>query len=205
MSCAVGKVAAFVIRRAAGGPELLLFEHPYAGIQLPAGTVEDGETAEQAACREAAEETGLAGLELRGWLAVQERRLPDGKGIMRRTASVYSRPDPNSMCWATIRNGLWVSVLRAAPGYLHVTYEEWDQWPDRSYVTYQITGWVAEDAVCEAQRRDFYLFECASATPDRWPVEIDNHVYVLFWAPVSRLPQIVTPQDEWLAYLPQDL
>jgi 8-oxo-dGTP pyrophosphatase MutT (NUDIX family) len=202
MSCTVGKVAAFVIRRTPGGAELLLFEHPYAGIQLPAGTVEEGETAEQAACREAAEETGLAGLALIGWLGAQERRLPEGKGIMARTARAHARPDPTSMCWATIRNGLWVTVLRSAPGYLHVTYEEWDQWPDPAYATYQITGWVAEDAVCEMQRRDFYLFECTAPTPDRWPVAIDDHIYTLFWARLAGLPRLVTPQDEWLAYLP---
>jgi 8-oxo-dGTP pyrophosphatase MutT (NUDIX family) len=205
MPCVVGKVAAFVVRQTPTGIELLLFEHPYAGNQFPAGTVEEGETAEQAACREAEEETGLVGLVLRGRVGTEDRRLPDGRGIMARTAPVYSRPDPNSICWATIRNGLWVRVLRSQPGYLHVTYEEWDQWPDWSYATYQITGWVAEDAVCETQRRDFYLFECTTPTPDRWVVGIDNHVYTLFWAPVANLPQIVTPQDQWLAYLPKDL
>ena len=33
------KVTAFVIRTANHRAELLLFEHPYAGIQIPAGTV----------------------------------------------------------------------------------------------------------------------------------------------------------------------
>ena len=46
---------------------LLLFRHtdyPEAGIQVPAGTVADGEQPESAVLREAFEETGLAGLEL---------------------------------------------------------------------------------------------------------------------------------------------
>ena len=46
---------------------LLVFEHrdsPDAGIQVPAGTVKDGEAPEVAVMREAVEETGLTGLRL---------------------------------------------------------------------------------------------------------------------------------------------
>jgi 8-oxo-dGTP pyrophosphatase MutT (NUDIX family) len=46
---------------------LLIFSHPLqpeAGLQVPAGTMEDGETPEQAVLREAAEETGLDGLRI---------------------------------------------------------------------------------------------------------------------------------------------
>lgn len=39
-------------------------DHPEAGIQLPAGTMEAGETPEDAVLREAFEETGLAGLRI---------------------------------------------------------------------------------------------------------------------------------------------
>ena len=53
------KVTAFVTRTGQDGTKLLLFRHPNAGIQIPAGTVEEGEMLEQAALREVAEETGL--------------------------------------------------------------------------------------------------------------------------------------------------
>lgn len=56
------------------GDRLLVFAHPNApeaGIQVPAGTVEPDEPFEAAAMREAAEETGLAGLELVGFLGDQ--------------------------------------------------------------------------------------------------------------------------------------
>ena len=39
-------------------------DHPEAGIQIPAGTMEDGETPEAAVLREAFEETGLPGLRI---------------------------------------------------------------------------------------------------------------------------------------------
>jgi len=53
------------------GTRLLVFthpNHPEAGIQVPAGTVEPGETPEEAVMREAAEETGLTSLCLQRWI-----------------------------------------------------------------------------------------------------------------------------------------
>lgn len=58
------KVTALITRPGPHGPELLCFEHPSAGVQLPAGTVEAGESFADAAMREAWEETGTLGLEL---------------------------------------------------------------------------------------------------------------------------------------------
>jgi hypothetical protein len=29
----------------------------------------------------------------------------------------------------------------------------------------------------------------------------DNHVFTLFWAPLSALPQIMHPQDQWVEVL----
>jgi 8-oxo-dGTP diphosphatase len=52
---------------------LLVFRHPNnpeAGIQVPAGTMEDGETPEEAVMREAEEESGLGGLTLLSSLGV---------------------------------------------------------------------------------------------------------------------------------------
>lgn len=53
------KVTAVITRRRHEMDELLLIRHPYAGLQLPAGTVEPGEEAAAAVVREAREETGL--------------------------------------------------------------------------------------------------------------------------------------------------
>jgi 8-oxo-dGTP pyrophosphatase MutT (NUDIX family) len=52
------KATAFVIRQKYAQRELLAFTHPTAGIQVPAGTVEEGEAFEDAALREVHEETG---------------------------------------------------------------------------------------------------------------------------------------------------
>ena len=59
---------------------LLVFRHPdtpEAGIQVPAGTVEEQEQAEDAVLREAYEETGLTNLTLNCFLGEQERDMSD--------------------------------------------------------------------------------------------------------------------------------
>lgn len=61
------KAYGFVLREGAVGRELLVFEHagmPEAGLQVPGGTVEAGETPLQAVAREVLEESGLP---LDGW------------------------------------------------------------------------------------------------------------------------------------------
>jgi 8-oxo-dGTP pyrophosphatase MutT (NUDIX family) len=65
------KVVAYITQ----GNKFLVFSHPFhpeAGIQVPAGSIKTGESPAEAVLREAQEETGLDGLELRAFLGVQE-------------------------------------------------------------------------------------------------------------------------------------
>lgn len=57
----IHKAAACVIRTGPRGPELLVFRHPLAGVQIPKGSVAPGEAPEHAALRELAEESGIVG------------------------------------------------------------------------------------------------------------------------------------------------
>lgn len=57
------KVQAYVTRERDGRTELLVFEHadfPDAGIQVPAGSIDPGETPDHAVLRETFEESGLS-------------------------------------------------------------------------------------------------------------------------------------------------
>ncbi len=61
------KVLAYITRQRNGARQLLVFkhrDHPEAGVQVPAGTVEPGEPIEAALFREAHEESGLDSLRL---------------------------------------------------------------------------------------------------------------------------------------------
>ena len=64
MNKVVQKVTAFIVRERDGVKELLVFKHPTAGIQIPAGTVEKDEDIETAVKRETYEETGLQFVEM---------------------------------------------------------------------------------------------------------------------------------------------
>ncbi len=196
------KVTCFVLRPTAAGPELLLFEHPYAGVQIPAGTVEPGETPEAAASREVAEETGLQMPEAGRPLAVAEDRLPEGTCAVAHTTRVYARPDTSSFDWASLQRGAVVALQREAGAFRQVLWEEWDRWPDPQYRSMAILGWVPANTLTDRQMRHFYLFEFRGETPERWTVEADNHRFAVFWAPLAALPSIIPPQDAWLAFLP---
>jgi ADP-ribose pyrophosphatase YjhB (NUDIX family) len=71
------KGTAFVLRAGSTGPQLLIFRHPTAGFQLPAGTVEAGERPDRAVMRAVAEEAGLEARLIRE-LGVEERPAPAG-------------------------------------------------------------------------------------------------------------------------------
>jgi 8-oxo-dGTP pyrophosphatase MutT (NUDIX family) len=195
------KVTALVMRPSARGDELLLFRHPYVGIQIPAGTVDPGETPDAAVLRETHEETGLREVSIVGYLGAQEAPPMPGHVVMRERTTVYARPDAISFDWATLPRAAMVRVEREADGWTQVTYMEWDRWPDPTYATYQITGWVANDALTQTQTRHFYRLACHETTPDEWVVEIDNHRFRLFWAPMDDLPEIVETQAGWLKWL----
>jgi 8-oxo-dGTP pyrophosphatase MutT (NUDIX family) len=74
----IQKAAACLVRKSARGPELLVFRHPLAGIQIPKGSIETGEDAAEAALRELAEESGVTAARLIGQIGHHEIQVGAG-------------------------------------------------------------------------------------------------------------------------------
>jgi 8-oxo-dGTP pyrophosphatase MutT (NUDIX family) len=199
------KVTAFVTNLSSAKPTMLLIEHPYAGIQIPAGTVEGSETPDAAVLREVAEETGLTAVTIRAYLGCRVSELPPNRRVVMVPTRLYARPDQRSWDWAHLPRGAAVTILREAESFVQVDFEEFDRWPNAVYTTYRITGWVPPGTLTQHQRRHFYHLECAEPIGDQWTVEADGHCFEPFWASLDRLPAICHPQDEWLQMLPHHL
>lgn len=199
------KVTVFILRRDPqdheGAQQILLFRHPNAGVQIPAGTVESNELVRQAALREAREETGLADLRIVKRLGVETETLPSDERAVVQPLTVYARPDPGSFAWAHIPRGIQVSVGKQEGDFIQVAYVEWDSMPEMNYITYQISGWAKAEGLASRLRRYFYLLAVDCDTPPTWEVAIDHHLFHLFWAPLDRLPEIIPPQDRWLRFI----
>jgi 8-oxo-dGTP pyrophosphatase MutT (NUDIX family) len=195
------KVTVFVTRGPANRRELLLFEHPNAGIQIPAGTVEVDEEPIDAALREAIEETGIGILCSPCLLAEREEPIADGLCSVLEDTDVYARPDTASASWARLRRGIAVVIERRSGELVQVTYRELDSANEPNYVTCQITGWVPRQVLTEQRRRSFYRIEWADPTPSEWTVNGDVANCRVFWAPMDALPSIVAPQHGWLPVL----
>jgi 8-oxo-dGTP pyrophosphatase MutT (NUDIX family) len=195
------KVTAFVIRTLATGRELLVLKHPFAGYQLPAGTVDIGETPENAVVREISEETGLKISDIQADLGHRDTIMPPNRAVLIHPTRVFSRPDPASFDWIEVSHGLWLDVLRKQDGYTQIRYKEPDILPNPNFNTYEFTGWVPDEVLSQRQRRFFYLLPFSGSTPPRWNVISDYHTFTLSWAPLDDLPNFIPPQDSWLEVL----
>ena len=151
----LGKVTCFITHSLDGRKHVLLLKHPYAGNQIPAGTVEKGESFVAAALREAHEETGLAALNVVAELLSEREKLPPNTAVIQKASTVYSRPDTGSFDWVTIRRGIRVDTRKTENGFVQIDYVEKESLgSDR--ISFQITGWIPQDALTTAVERKHY-------------------------------------------------
>jgi 8-oxo-dGTP pyrophosphatase MutT (NUDIX family) len=200
MTEVIEKVTAFITRERDGVKELLVFKHPTAGIQIPAGTVEEGEDLERAVKREAYEETGLRTVEIEGYLGSIENELGAEERIVTRTTQVYMEPNLNAMPYKQkLTRGLTVDYNATHKDFTNISEIEYDRFPNPTCIVYNITGWVPSQNLSTQKRRHFFHLTTLEETADAWELKSDRgHIFRPYWTPISPKPPIVSPQSKWL-------
>lgn len=203
MNSVVEKVAAFVTRERNGVKELLLFKHPRAGIQIPAGTVEEGETPETAVKRDVYEETGLRAVKIEKSLGGIENELEEDERVVSITTPIYTNPSLSANVYKEeLTKGLTVNYDSTHTDFTLVSYTEYDVAPDSTWICRKIMGWVPSESLSTRKTRYFFQLTSLEETASEWEVKGDRgYVFTLFWAPISALPPIVPPQNRWLDYV----
>lgn len=209
MAPAVEKVTAFLLRDHAGRRELLVFRHPLAGVQLPAGTAEPGENPESAGYREVREETGLTDIAVIATMGVVDEPMEPGERMLAGPAPLREAPDESASCLdvpiganMTVRElgrGIRVRLLRIEPPFALVRYTLYD-FQAGELVPLTITeGWLPEDSLAIEVKRHLLLMRTTAETRDRWICKGDaEQDFALFWVPLTPTPDLVRGHDAML-------
>ena len=205
MNQVVQKVTAFIIRQRNGVEELLVFKHPTAGIQIPAGTVEAGEDIETAVKREAYEETGLQFVEIENYLGYIENELENNQRIVAETTQVYIDPKLTAIPYKRkLPKGLTIDYLSTGEDFTHISYieYEYDKFHKPIRIDSNIIGWVPSENLSVQKKRHFFLMSTQEETEDAWELKSDmGHIFKPYWTPLSPKPDIIPPQDKWLDFV----
>ena len=205
MNKVIQKVTAFIIRERDGVKELLVFKHPTAGIQIPAGTVEEDEDIEIAVKREVYEETGLQFVEIESYLGCFENELEEGQRIIAETAQVYIEPNLKAIPYKRkLPKGLTVDYLSTQVDFTRISYieYEYDQFHKPVCIDANIAGWVPNESLSAKKKRHFFLLSTQEETADAWELKSDQgHIFKPYWTPLSPKPNIISPQDKWLDFV----
>ncbi len=205
MNQTVQKVTAFIVREKDGIKELLVFKHPTAGVQIPAGTVEKGENIEVAVKREAYEETGLQFVKIENYLGCFENELENNQRIIAETTPVYIEPNLSAIPYKRkLPKGLTIDYLSTQEDFTRISYieYEYDQFYKPIHIDANITGWVPNENLSAQKKRHFFLMSTQEKTADAWELKSDmGHIFKPYWTPLSPKPLIISPQDKWLDFV----
>ena len=209
MSEIVQKVTAFIIRERNGVKELLVFKHPTAGVQIPAGTVEKGEDIETAVIRETYEETGLQFVEIENYLGCFENELENNQRIVTGTTQVYIESNLTAIPYKRkLPKGLTVDYLSTQKDFTHISYieYEYDKFHKPIRIDTNITGWIPNENLSAQKRRHFFYLSTQEETQEAWELKSDGgHIFKPYWTPLSPKPNIIPPQDQWLDFVYENI
>jgi ADP-ribose pyrophosphatase YjhB (NUDIX family) len=172
----------------------------------PAGTVEEGETFEDAVLREAHEETCLEQIRLVKLLAESSYSLKEKRQAFLQTTPLFSEPSLTSAPvdigygdGSLFRRGMVVLLRREVEGSSEIVHEEYDLNVSPPKIQFSVRGWVLSHDLTAQQTRRFFLLTPTQETPDTWELLAeDRYLFRLYWIPLVPRPQLMASQDGWL-------
>lgn len=199
----VGKVTAFITRDGEIGRQLLVFQHPTAGVQLPSGTVEPDEHPDQAILREISEETGLTAVTKPRLLDVIEQALAPDERVVTQQSILQASPGDHGTLhnWVVLRRGQVVKVLNTEDDYLLVSYREYGMTQDVLHVVSSKIGWLHQSSLTARVRRYFYHLQPTVPTQHTWTVEDEGRILALQWVPLAQDSGLIPLHEGWLAHV----
>jgi 8-oxo-dGTP pyrophosphatase MutT (NUDIX family) len=188
------KVTCFVTRGSGPAAELLVFWHSHSGVQVPAGTVEDGELWDDAARREVFEETDLPDLELVGYLGSKTYELTDRWSTLRREVQLRVRPEAESpvIPWKLARH-LNIGVVERMPGFARIVYAEEDL--DRRGHGLRFEGWCWAELY---ERQERHLPLPRRTTGRQVADDRERRTSSTLLVPLVPKPALVESNQAWL-------
>jgi 8-oxo-dGTP pyrophosphatase MutT (NUDIX family) len=195
----LGKVTAFVTRETDLGRELLVFRHPNAGVQLPAGTIEPEESPEAAVLREVWEETGLTRVEIVRSLDIMMQPLAPDERVLLQSAHLLSASDTSALHMDTVLHRGWRVRLKRIEGeFAEVAYEAFEMHV-QLVVTSSVEGWLPANLLTQRVERHLFHLHLTASAPDGWQHPADmGHTFQLYWAALDEINDLVPVQQDWL-------
>lgn len=195
----LGKVTAFVTRDSENGRELLVFRHPNAGVQLPAGTIEPGESAESAVLREVQEETGLTSVEIVRCLEIMAQPLAADEYVLLQAAQLFSHSAKHAAPTDVVLHRGWRVRLKRIEGeFAEVAYEDFEM-RDQLVVKSSVEGWLPADSITRRVERHLFHLRLTAPAPDRWEQPADmGFSFALYWTSLNHIDHLVPAQRDWL-------
>lgn len=195
------KVSALITRENGPTHDLLVFRHPTAGIQVPAGTVEAGESLEDAVFREIQEEAGITQVRLLKKLATLEQPLKDDQRVLLQSPRLLTEPEGGPLEFSLTR-GTIVRMRRQQKQATEIAYEEYDFNLPEPVAIERFKGWVPSSILTSSIQRHLFHLCTTAPLPEEWSVHADRGFdFHFYWMSLRERIHLVHSQDHWLDYL----
>lgn len=198
----IEKVSAFILRSTSNAAEILIFEHPLGGLQIPAGTVELDETPEQAVYREAIEETGILELAIIEKLGEDHQFIASDEAILTQSMRCFAWPAVSAQRSGPLfTRGMRLQRFERKVGFTHIRSREMDMKQNPPKQINEVDGWLPSEFLTQEIRRHFYLLQAEGENRIEWRHTGDQgHVFTLRWVPLQPRPVLTGEQNDWWHY-----